>query len=131
VAGRAMLLPPESLIMRAFIRTLCERDQLAMRTPELYRILMASGRVAVRSGARNASIDGKIYSSDWGIDFSRVDFPVRFWHGGMDRNIPSTLAAKFVKKIPQARLEVLESDGHYSLPMLRNEEIVGELLGWK
>jgi pimeloyl-ACP methyl ester carboxylesterase len=92
---------------------------------------MASGGVAMRSGARNASIDGKIYSSDWGIDFSRLAFPVRFWHGGQDRNIPAVLAARFVQKLPHAKLEVLDEDGHYSLPMLRNAEIVGELLGWK
>lgn len=131
VAGRAMRMPMNSPIVRSFVRSLCEQDQVAMRTPELYRILTTSGRVGVGSGSRNLSTDGRIYASDWGIDFSTVRFPIRYWHGGRDKNIPASIVARFVQKLPGARLEVLDEDGHYSLPMLRKDEIVGELLGWK
>ena len=33
-----------------------------------------------------------------------------------------------MKKMPNATLTVFDEDGHYSLPMLCNEEIVDELL---
>jgi pimeloyl-ACP methyl ester carboxylesterase len=131
VAGRAMRMRMDSPIIRSFVRSLCEQDQRAMRNPELYRILTTSGRAGVGSGSRNLSADGRIYASDWGIDFSTVQFPIRYWHGGRDKNIPASIVAKFVQKMPGARLEVLDEDGHYSLPMLRKDEIVGELLGWK
>ena len=87
--------------------------------------------MGVGSGSRNLSADGRIYASDWGIDFSTVRFPIRYWHGGRDKNIPASIVARFVQKLPGARLEVLDEDGHYSLPMLRKDEIAGELLGWK
>lgn len=129
IAGHTMRLQANSLLMRQYMRSLCERDRMALEDPNLFRILMTSGRTGVTSGARNVSADGNIYSSDWGIDFSKVRFPIRYWHGGQDNNIPAKLVGRFVQKMPEARLEVLEHDGHYSLPMLGNERIVGELLG--
>lgn len=128
VSGRFMQLPVNSPLMAAFVRKMCARDQLALHTPELYRILMASGHVGVTSSVRSVSTDGNIYSSDWGIDFSSVRFPIRYWHGGRDSNIPVSMVERFVRKMPNAKLTVFEEDGHYSLPMLCGEVIVDELL---
>ena len=129
VAGQFMRLPADSPLMARHICKMCERDQQALHTPELYRILMASGRVGVGSPVRAVSMDGDIYSSKWGIDFSSVHFPIRYWHGGRDSNIPVTMVERFVQKIPNASLTVIEEDGHYSLPLLCNEMILRELLG--
>ena len=38
------------------------------------------------------------------------------------------MVERFVAKMPNASLTVLPEDGHYSLPMLCIEMIVGELL---
>ncbi|OAI58067.1 hypothetical protein AYO49_01430 [Verrucomicrobiaceae bacterium SCGC AG-212-N21] len=129
VAGQIMRLPPNSAVIRSFLNKLGQRDQLAMSNLKNFRILMESGRVALRSGTRCLSDDGNIYSSDWGIDLGTVNYPIRYWHGGLDKNIPPGLVGKFVQKIPGAKLRILEEDGHYSLAMLRNEEIVETLLG--
>lgn len=131
VSGQLMRLPNDSAVMRAYIGQLGPRDQLALKDPELYRILMASGRVGVRSSTRGLSTDGSVYSSDWGIDLGTMRYPIRYWHGGRDKNIPVSLVEKFVQRMPAARLVVLEEDGHYSLPMLCNEQVVGEMLAWK
>lgn len=131
VSGQLMRLPNDSALMRAYIGQLGPRDQMAMSDPELFRILMASGRVGVGSSTRGLSTDGSVYSSDWGIDLGAVRFPIHYWHGGRDKNIPVSLVQKFVAKMPEAKLAVLDEDGHYSLPMLCNEQIVGEMLGWK
>jgi pimeloyl-ACP methyl ester carboxylesterase len=127
-AGQFMQLPVNSPLMAAFVGKMCERDQLALHDTELYRILMASGRVGVTSSVRSVSTDGNIYSSDWGIDFVKMLFPIRYWHGGRDKNIPVTMIERFVKKMPNANLTVFEEDGHYSLPMLGTEVIVDALL---
>lgn len=127
-AGQFMRLPVDSPLMAAFVKKMCERDQFALHQPELYRILMASGRVGVTSSVRSVSTDGNIYSSDWGIDFSAVRFPIRYWHGGKDSNIPVKMIERFVKKMPNAKLTIFEEDGHYSLPMLGTEVIVDALL---
>jgi pimeloyl-ACP methyl ester carboxylesterase len=131
VSGQLMRLPAHSPIMKFYARALCERDRLAISDPELFRILMASGRVGISSGARPLTADGSVYSSDWGIDLGSVRFPIRYWHGGRDKNIPATMAQRLVERLPSAKLTVLPEDGHYSLPMLCNEQIVAELHGSK
>jgi pimeloyl-ACP methyl ester carboxylesterase len=131
VAERLMRLPPDSPLIRMYNRGLCERDRLAINDRDLYRILTASGRVAVRSGARELAADGTIYSSEWGMDLGGIRFPIHYWHGGCDKNIPPGIVQKFLQRLPNASLTVMAEDGHYSLPMLCNEEIVAELHGWK
>lgn len=128
VAARFMRLPAGSPFVAAQICKMCERDQQAFARPEIYRILTKSGRVGVTSPVHAVRLDGNIYSSDWGIDFSRVQFPIRYWHGGKDSNIPVSMVERFVKKIPNATLTVMEEDGHYSLPFLCTEAIVEELV---
>lgn len=127
-AGQLMRLPADSALMAAHIRRMCQQDQAALRTPELYRILMSSGWEGVMSSARAVTEDGNIYSSDWGIDLARVTYPIRYWHGGCDSNIPHTLVERFVRKMPHARLSIFDEDGHYSLPLLRSGVIVDALL---
>lgn len=128
VAGQLMRLPADSWVMNAHISRMCPQDQLALRTPELYRMLMASGREGVTSAARGVTEDGNIYSSDWEITFGSVRYPVRYWHGGRDSNIPHTLVERFVRQIPNATLTVLEDEGHYSLPLLHSRKILDALL---
>jgi pimeloyl-ACP methyl ester carboxylesterase len=127
-AGQFIRLPAKSPLMAAHIRRMCARDQQTLYHPEHYRILMASGLVGVTSPVRAVRMDGNIYSSDWGIDFSSVRFPIRYWHGGRDSNIPASMVERFVQKMPNARLTIMEEDGHYSLPMLCNDMIVDEML---
>lgn len=127
-AAQVLKLPQDSLPMRAYARTLGERDRAALGDPELYRMLMESGRACLQSSARAVTADGNIYTSDWGIDLNEVRFPLRYWHGALDRNIPAALVRRFVSLLPGARLSVLEDEGHYSLPLLKNDAIVEELL---
>lgn len=128
VSGRFMGQSADAPLMNAFIRKMGVRDQLALRDPELFRILMASGRTGITSAARAVTTDGNIYSSDWGIDLKSVLYPIHYWHGGRDLNIPHTMVEKFVCQIPNARLTILEEDGHYSLPLLESDRILGELM---
>ncbi|HEY1050412.1 MAG TPA: alpha/beta hydrolase [Prosthecobacter sp.] len=128
IAGQFMRLPGDSRLMRAAIRKMGERDQQALFNPELFRILMASGRTGLTSAPRAVTTDGNIYSSDWGIDLRSVLYPIRYWHGGQDLNIPHTMIERFVHQIPNARLTILPEDGHYSLPLLESDRILGELL---
>lgn len=128
LAAQFMRLPASSAFIAAQICKMCERDQQAFARPDIYRILTTSGRVGVTSPVHAVRLDGNIYSSDWGIDLGSVQFPIRYWHGGRDRNIPVSMVERFVKKIPNATLTVCEQDGHYSLPFLCAESIVVELL---
>lgn len=128
VAARFLGLPANHRATRLFMKQQCERDRLAMSDPVLYRIMTEAGRESLLSGARAVSTDGNIYSSDWGIDLASVSYPVRYWHGGRDLNIPASLVEKFVARLPHARLTILPEEGHYSLPMLCGGQIIASLV---
>lgn len=131
VAARFLGLPRDHSATRLYMKQQCERDREAMSDAELFRIMTSAGRESLLSGAKAVSTDGNIYSSDWGIDLETVQFPVRYWHGARDNNIPPALVERFVKRLPQATLTILPEEGHYSLPMLCGGQIVAELVGKK
>ncbi len=91
--------------------------------------MMNSSRAALLGDTNAVRYDGNLYSSDWGFNLGDIRFPVHFWHGDDDWNIPLGLAQKTAARIPGSSFKVSPRDGHFSLPLLRNEEIVAELLG--
>ena len=72
--------------------------------------------------------DGDIYFNDWGFDLSDISFPVRFWHGERDCNIPCRMAKEVAMAIPNAEATWLRDEGHYSLPIFRLPEVFDALL---
>ncbi|CAN5891782.1 alpha/beta hydrolase [soil metagenome] len=117
-----------SFIMRSLIATLGPKDREALAIDNNYRIITRSLQECMRGSTEAVRRDGDIYSSDWGIDFQKVTYPLQYWQGDLDRNIPLGLAEKFVKMLPNAKLTVFPGEGHYSLPLLRNQEIVEALM---
>jgi len=103
-------------------------DRRALTNPRLHRIMMESSRIAVLSHSRAVRWDGNIYSSNWGFNLADLKPPIHFWHGGEDWNIPLGLAQKTAARIPNARFKIYPRDGHFSLPLLHNEEMIGEML---
>ena len=114
--------------MRNFIATLCPEDQRALGAPESYRIIKQSCLECLRSPTDAVRADGDIYSSDWGFDLGSIRVPFHLWHGEADSNIPVTSARRLAEMIPAARARWFEHDGHYSLPLLRSENLVDAML---
>ena len=63
--------------------------------------------------------DAAIYFQPLAIDLAAMNHPIRYWHGGDDRNIPLPLVREFTGKIAGATLEVDEALGHFSLVIRR------------
>jgi pimeloyl-ACP methyl ester carboxylesterase len=124
IAGRRSNQWPQSWLSRFY----AEADRSALQDPRLYRIMMESSRAALLADANAVRWDGNLYTADWGFNLADIRFPVRFWHGDDDWNIPIALAEKAAARIPGARFKVCPRDGHFSLPLLRSEEIASELL---
>jgi pimeloyl-ACP methyl ester carboxylesterase len=68
---------------------------------------------------------GKIYSVVWRerslwkllvhvVNLSEITFPVTFFHGEKDKNMPIELVKKMVAKMPNAKLITYEEDAHLS-----------------
>jgi pimeloyl-ACP methyl ester carboxylesterase len=77
---------------------------------------------------KGVTIDGDIYTSEWGTDFGEIRVPMEFWHGDEDRNIPFEMVKEYVSWIPTAETHFLEGEGHYSMIGRTSREVVPSLL---
>lgn len=125
IAGRKITQWPQNWLVRLY----AEEDRRALQDENLHRIMMQSGRQALRGNIAALRLDGMIYSSDWGFDLGEIQMPVQFWHGAEDWNIPLALAQKTAALLPNAIFKITPKDGHYSLPLLRADEIIRDLTG--
>ena len=60
----------------------------------------------------------------WPFGLEEVRFPIQFWHGELDRNIPAELVREVVLRLPEAETKWFADEGHYSIAAGR----VGEVL---
>ncbi|MCE9518413.1 MAG: alpha/beta hydrolase [Verrucomicrobia bacterium] len=125
VAGRKITQWPQNFLSRFY----AAEDRRALQDENMHRIMMQSGRIALLGNVSALRLDGMIYQSDWGFDLGEIQMPVRFWHGDEDWNIPLGLAQKTAALVPGAIFKVTPKDGHYSLPILRADEIVQQMTG--
>lgn len=119
---------PTDWPIRGLIAKLGAMDREALSDPYRYNIVASSGREGLRSKALALSVDGDVYSSDWGFDLSGIQIPVHLWHGDADMNIPIASARVVATLIPKAVPRWFAGDGHYSLPLLRSEMLIDTLL---
>lgn len=124
IAGKRINQWPQNFLSRFY----AAEDRRALQDERLHRMMIGSGRVALLGDVHAVRHDGMVYSSDWGFPLSDIKFPVHFWHGEEDWNIPIGLARKTAALVPGATFTATPRDGHYSLPLLRNDEMVAKLL---
>lgn len=128
VAERISHLPREGMVMMSLMAALGEEDRKALADDFAYQAIVASFQEAMKSGAHALRGDGDLYLMPWEFDVAELKKVPLFYHGGRDKNIPLNLVEKYIRRIPGATLIVHERDGHYSLPVLRLEEITDALL---
>ena len=116
--------PPVSWVLK----TLPESDrELLLAHPEAQHVLATSFAEGVRQGGRAVMEDADIYLQRWNLPLANIARPIRYWHGGMDRNIGAEMVRKFVSRIPQARLDVDPDEGHFSLAIHRARDAMDHL----
>ncbi len=121
LAGLAARLNPARPPLSCVLRSLAAEDRkLLLDFPGLTEVLTASFQEASSgSGGRGVMTDAAIYFQRLGIDPGTVHHPIRYWHGGDDRNIPVAMVREFTRKIAGAELVVDEELGHFSLVIRR------------
>lgn len=103
-------------------------DRKAMENQENFEVVTRSFREGISPGMKGITIDGDIYTSDWGIDFEKITVPIEFWHGDEDRNIPFEMVKEYASWIPSAEPHFLTGEGHYSMIDCAPREVVPHLL---
>lgn len=71
------------------------------------------------SGGQGVMTDAEIYLSKPEIRPEEITHPIRYWHGGDDKNIPTALVEDLTAKMPNATLDIVDGLGHFSLAVLR------------
>lgn len=109
--------PPLSWLLRTVA---AEDRRLLLDFPEAWSVITKSFQEGVcEGGGRGVMADAEIYFQSLTIDLANVRHPVRYWHGGEDRNIPVEMVREFTGKIAGAELVVDEEMGHFSLVLRR------------
>jgi pimeloyl-ACP methyl ester carboxylesterase len=128
IARRIAKLPPKSLLIKTLTRGIPQVDRAAVLEPEAFSAVADSFVDASLNGMKPLITDGDIYLDDWGFPLGDIHFPIQFWHGERDCNIPCRMAREVAAAIPSAVTKWFPEDGHYSLPILRLDEIFEALL---
>lgn len=104
-----------------------EDREVLRHNPRCVPVFVASFEEGVRQGGAGVMGDADVYLHPWKLDWQSLRQPIRYWHGGQDRNIPAELVRKLVTRIPGARLELEETQGHFSLALNRAPDAMGYL----
>lgn len=122
IAGIASKADPNRLPMSLLLKSLSAEDRVIMlHSPDIWGVLTRSFTEGVcgLSGGRGVMTDADIYFQKPSFDPSKITHPIRYWHGGDDKNIPLDLVKDLVRKMPSAELSVIAELGHFSLAIRR------------
>jgi pimeloyl-ACP methyl ester carboxylesterase len=115
----------------SFAQRLHPADRDILLNSEMRTVILESMQLARKQGAKGIVYDLKNYSSDWGVDYTQINCPYFLWHGEEDGILPVAMSRAMQKRIPHGRLKTFAGEGHYSVPVLRIEEILEDLLSVK
>ena len=115
--------------IRPVVRKLVGKsDGEALADPAILDVCFGTFREAWEGSADGVFEDAQIYAQPWGFSPEEIRVPVQMWHGRDDRNFRWQLAEQLAARIPNARLNLVENEGHYSLPFRQARAILGALL---
>jgi pimeloyl-ACP methyl ester carboxylesterase len=98
-------------------------------TDEHGEAMAASIRESVSHGIDGMVDDDLAFVEPWGFDLAAIEVPVSIWQGTEDLMVPFAHGPWLVEHIPTARPHLLEGEGHLSIGIGRQEDILDELLG--
>ena len=114
---------PEHVLSSMISGMVAEPDKIALKNPELLKVLCDSFREAFRNSLKWPATDAILYSRPWGFPLNGIKIPVRLWHGEKDRIVPVAMARYLAKIIPDCRATFYPDEGHFSIILNRIEEI--------
>ena len=93
-------------------------------TPEVFAILTADQREAVRTGGNGITLDMKILWRPWGFRLEDVCVPVYLWHGEADNLAPPMLAHYIAQHVSGCEATFYPGEGHTDPLTKHIDEIV-------
>jgi pimeloyl-ACP methyl ester carboxylesterase len=103
---------PRSLL-NALHKEMAEADRRVAFDVGIQRHLTESYREAIRNGPYGWIDDVLAFRSPWGFELSKIEIPVRFWHGDQDVFSPLAHSRWMADQIPSAQIEVEPGAAHF------------------
>ncbi|WP_411826789.1 alpha/beta fold hydrolase [Luteolibacter sp. AS25] len=113
---------PTALPVSLMVKSLAKEDrELLLGDPNLWTLSTTSFTEGVTgpSGGKGIMTDAEIYLMKSSIEVEKIDHPIHYWHGGDDKNIPTSLVESLTGKMPNSTLTIDPELGHFSLALRR------------
>jgi pimeloyl-ACP methyl ester carboxylesterase len=81
-------------------------------SPEVFAIMAADQREAIRAGGQGITFDMKILWRPWGFQFEDVLTKAYLWHGAADNLAPAMLAHHIADHLPDCKATFYPNEGH-------------------
>ena len=125
---KRMLRNPEEFARRMG-SALPEVDRVVMTRPDIRDALIASLQEAMRQGSRGISQESALFARPWGFDLCDIKMEVLLFQGELDVNVPPVMGRYQASQIPNCIARYFPDDGHLSLAVERQPEILESLIG--
>lgn len=135
-----VLLPPGFAIFRATVTycppavlvqlgdlLLSPNDSESLQRHGRSQLIMENLRASMQQGSDGLIRDARRIYYPWGFQPNEVAAPIEFWHGGQDTVIPISAMQHYAGKFPRGKLNLLPSEGHFSLPFDRARTILARM----
>ncbi|MFD0986728.1 alpha/beta fold hydrolase [Methyloligella solikamskensis] len=110
---RSMVRLAPGLAYRSLKRSVGHEDRRILEQDDVRECLIAAHHEGLRADVRGAVQDVRFFGTDWGVDFTNVIAPAVLWQGMEDRKVPPAAAEYLADLLPNCRLDVMPSAGHY------------------
>lgn len=114
--------------LRLGMRLTAPADREVLADPEVLAILVGAQRAGLMQGGYAAVQDLLLYVRPWDFPLTAIQASCTLWAGTADRIVPPTVAVALAEMLPTARLRLIPSEGHYSLPIHHRGAILRELI---
>ena len=95
-------------------------------SPEVFAIMAADQREAIRAGGQGVVFDMKVLWRPWGFRFEDVHTKVYVWHGAADNLAPAVLARHVADHLPDCEATFYPNEGHTDPLTKHIDEIMAE-----
>jgi pimeloyl-ACP methyl ester carboxylesterase len=97
-------------------------------SPEVFAIMAADQREAIRTGGQGITFDMKILWRPWGFQFEDVHTKVYLWHGAADNLAPVMLAHHIADHLPNCEATFYPNEGHTDPLTKHVDEIMAKVV---
>ena len=115
---------------RAFsdlLQSLPEADRKALSQSGVKPLAITASADTFHNGTRGHFLEIRLFARPWGFQMGDIPIPIQLWHGEEDKDILLNTAQTQAQAIPNCQARFIPGEGHYSLYINRNHEILAGL----